>query len=81
MVGHGYEAVGCGWVGDGNAVLCGGRCERSLVGESTGDDNNALARLKLTSKLFSAKSTKTDLKRSRKNKNKSVPEVLQTTRS
>jgi len=60
VVGHGYEAVGCGWVGDGNAVLCGGRCERSLVGESTGDDNNALARLKLTSKLFSAKSTKTD---------------------
>ena len=42
--------------------------EMSLVAESAGDDNNALARLELASKLYSAKPTKKKLKHRGKTK-------------
>jgi len=37
VVEYGHDEVGCGWVGGGSIVLWGLVCERSLVGESTGD--------------------------------------------
>ena len=64
-------------------MLLGGGCERSLVGESTSHANekNMLARSQWVSEFIFRQICKNSLKQSRKNKNKSLLEILKTTSS